>query len=572
MNEELDELLKCFSRKRVINYYRREREAQESTDGESLEDIQQTAEEVDMKLLDDFLHFMQTRNINKLDDSLSKRIEEFRNFLTRIEEEIKIEVSSATPEQNEYYQELIRMLEKQRHSVELVKQTFGSLEPFELSGALLDYFEMLKEFQEASFKYQQNYRDHLIHSLRVFLLIISILNAMGDIWICILRRFLCKNLRNLGIRISKKQFAEVLNPEELWDCSIQGVSIMSFFHDIGMVYSRYREMVDGLEERIFADRSRTGMEGDRSIFTYKPILRLKHEAVGEIKGRISIFSEALGKMHPEYEELTTILNHVFGSIENSEKETEEAESESPASNDKKLHGVYALLNIYTYQVIERRFLDSIRDLERESKEVERYRSSAFRAYRSNLESGAKIPPDTLLDNESRGNINKQKEILRTLILCEVFNCILIHDMDGFPYMSPLSELLIFADNAQEWNRIAFEGGCKKQYEKDQIEICINKCEKACLLILDFYEKKMFEGSESLNTLMDMCTKRYSCEIEAGVFGIFYRIKASDYETRRPSQAVFVCPHLEVGKGRIPLEDTGDISLDMFCQYCQYTDR
>lgn len=502
---------------------------------------QENREDIDIKLIDQLQDFLLDKNVVKKEENLNelrKCCNEFKSFLEDLKDKNDLETVITKEYKNQIFSE------KQEYAHKFLEQIFISIDPYELTETHTEYFSLLKRFQETSSDYLKSYRDHLIHTLRVFLLVSAILEILGDTWIDILKNLLSDLLEKFDKDIKPATQLERLKDAELWIFSIQGVTLMSLFHDIGMVYSKHKEMIERINECIFL----TSKGEDLSIFTWQP--QLKKEYKDRIDNVLPIFEDLSEKYHPEYENLYKILAEELDSI------TLDLEN---------IHGTLSLLLIFRlYYSLERVILEtSPAKLEKEYKEA----TSRPELRRKKINTKDRI----VADDEGEYSIKKLRNVIGFLILYEAMNAIFAHDKKGYVALSPFSEILVFADSSQEWDRFECKEGEPIKCAKDKIKICVNCCEGG-ETILSFYEETSFEETEILNKIISKLSDVLKDNEKRGAFGLFFHLKV-ECPNINPSRALFRCKyHPQIINDRDPGIRDEEIDIKDFCRRCKKKQR
>lgn len=509
-------------------------------------------EDIDIKLIDQLQEFLSKKNIikdeEKLDD-LIERSNEFKSFLQNLHENVETNLSLPNEEQSKNHEERSMeikkqiFLEKQEHAHELLKQIFISIDPYKLSKRRTEYFSLLLRFQETSSDYLKSYRDHLIHTLRVFLLVIAIFEILKDTWIVILENLLGDLLKKFNKDIEPAAQLKRLKKSELWTFSIHGATLMSLFHDIGMVYSKHKEMIEGINKRIFL----ASKGEDLSIFAWQP--QLKGECEHRMQKILPIFEELSERYHPEYDKLYQTL------VDDLEK-TKTLDMEN-------IHGTLSLLLFFElYYTLESVILDtSYPKLKKE------YDEAASRPEWGNKRISTR--DRIVADNEGEDSTEKLKNVVDKLILYEAMNAIFAHDKKEHVAPSPFSEILVFADNSQEWDRFECKGGEPIEYTKDKIKIRVNECEGE-EIALSFYEETSFQETGKLNKIISQLSDILNDTRKRGTFGIFFHLKVDESSPNmNPSRALFRCKyHPQVFDYRdLPIREE-EIDIKDFCRKCE----
>lgn len=530
--------------------------------------IQKRREDIDLKLLGQIEDFLDDKDVivnEKEKTDLIGKIGEFKTFLQRFNKDVKVNLSPPSRKLSEEYEKRseaymlhIEILEKQRHAYDLLEQLFKSIDPFKLGGGYKRYFSLLLKFQEASFKYQESYRDHLIHSLRVFLLIVAIFEVLNDKWISIFKGYLHNLLKKLDIETG---LLNRLSDPDLWEFSIHGASVMSLFHDIGMVPSKYRKMMEGLNKHIFEN---SDDDNDLSIFSFVCQLELGGSFESKMNEVLDVF-EKLSKLHPEYDEYSTLKDDLEKFKKLSEKENKSAIED--------IHGSLSLAYVYTPSVIREDLLnDSFSELEGYYEDP-----STFVDEEIINEPQFDFDPDLLSekghpslgDETEQRKKDKIKRKIKQLILHETMNAIFVHDKKGYVALSPLSEILIFADSSQEWDRIQFKKGEITRYTKKRIDIY--KCEpEDGKIILGFCEEARFEEAKALDNIMSRLSDIFNDSRQRGSFGFFINLQA-DRESNdviKPSQALFRYKYHPKIFDFVGYETRDEILIESFLRECK----
>ena len=363
-------------------------------------------------------------------------------------------------------------MKKQEYAHELLKQIFIAVDPYELSVSHKEYFSLLLRFQETNSEYLKSYRDHLIHTLRVFLLVIAIFEKLGDTWIEILKDLLVDLLKKLREDIDPVKQMEKLEGK-FWFFSIRGAAFMSLFHDIGMVYSKHREMMETFDKSIFM----TSEGEDLSIFEWQPYLKKEWE---EAREKISPeFKELSEKYHPEYGKLHQTLEDDLEKIK--------------ALDIEDIHGTLSFFLLFRlYGVLKSFLLDAYPKLDKKLMEASSRPEVSTRKMNTKDRKVA--------DNEGEISREKLEDVVDMLVLYEAMNAIFVHDKESHVALSPFSEILVFADNSQEWDRFECKNGKPIDYAKDKIKICVDNCDGQETL-LSFYEEPSFEQVATLNDII-----------------------------------------------------------------------
>jgi len=463
-------------------------------------ETQRKLEDIDIKLLDQFLEFLFEKKIFRGED-LTELIDKINKYKISIQDPNRIGVSK-----------------KQIVARELIDQIYSSIMSPDPELENREYFSLLLRFQEASFRYyQENNRDHLIHSLRVFLLIFAIFRALDAEWINILKDFLQDLLEKLDIS-SESDIRMRLSSKDLWKISVRAASLMSLFHDIGIVPSRCGKLIEGLIDTIF--RSPDGRD-DLSIFSFQ--LELKEEYKEAIEFLLPFFEKLFKRFHPKHVELFQKLEEDF---ERLKKPFKNEDIKILAS----MHGSLSLFLVYILPIIKITL------------------------------SGQSLKERLI-------------EAVDSLILLETTIAIFAHDKENHITVSPLSEILIFADVSQEWDRIQYKKGKMTRYQRDEIKIGLHRCKNG-ESILSFYEGDQFEEMEELEKLREKFKKMLSDMRKKGKFGILISLSVNSDSTniKNPYSSIFRC------KFHSRLLDCEDMSTrdkipyERFCRNCTKNTR
>lgn len=504
----------------------------------------QERKEIDLKLLRQFKEFLSKEYIitnQSLQEDFLTRVDDLLHFLENFPKGVKINLKYPRTELREEYQKRskdflldIEIIEKQRNAKDMLEQIFISVDPFKLAQTYRTHFDRLLRFQEASFKYQSNYRDHLIHSLRVFLSIIAIFDFLGDKWIIIFRNFLHNQLQELNLQIDP----DTLVDEVLWKLSVDGALIMSLFHDIGTVPSEFVEMINGLKEYILGDsKEQNGL----LLIDFSFEEKFSSDFENRIEEILKIY-EKIGDLHPHYHEK---LKEDFEDLRNQLKE---------GVPMKDLHGSLSFVYLFPAS-----YINGLSTLG----------SSDFSSRYSFDESHANEKGFPSLSDSTYNEWNENmKKDLGPLILYEALIAIFVHDKKEYFSISPFSEILIFSDNSQEWDRIESEQGKITRYEKDRVEIFKYRCD-AGVEGFGFSEESKFGANRKLEGIVGQYKDSFSDETSKGIFSFFISIvanKESEY-VNKPSQAIFRCKHMPKLNSFRDVESREKIELRDFCSAC-----
>lgn len=539
-------------------------------DARDSQNAQKNQEEIDIDLLKNLSNLIETKNILRPDDAFVTAIDRFIASLPNLEKEVrKMELSILSDDSNNKYRDMIRVREKQQSVFLLMNQLFKSLKPQKLAKSYTALISMLKEFQEISFEYHKDFRDHLIHSFRVFLLISSLIKKMDDSWISVLRASLSKSLELLNSDIIPEEFMRSVSDRALWRFSIEGASVMGLFHDIGLAYSEYHEIIKGLNERIFPK--------DRSLYSIEPpVYKVKKGWKTKKKEMIDHYQEVIERMHPKFKGILSELRKELDRI---------IAFKGALKRNRPSHGAISFFNVYTIETIKKDLLRvDYADIQKkliETSRIVKGSSMLSFARQKRLEDSDKSEAlqsigesctEGIPDQSREEAISKVEDIFNTLISCEAFSSILIHDMGKFAFLSPFSEILVFADVCQEWDRVEYEKGELKEHAREEIKICVESIKESCKKIgpqiLSFYEKGAFRDSNFLNKLSRKCLESYTHGVETGRFRYyFYFCATDDQNIDFPSQAVFICPFLSKKNRKMQLSTVKSIRIEDFCSNC-----
>ncbi len=524
-------------------------------------ETQRKREEIDVMLVDLLKDFLSGKNVIESKEDLDKLIEycnDFKSFLQDLSKEAEVDLSLPNGVQSSDYEERSEeakkqiFFEKQKYAHKLLQQIFISIDPYKLSKGHTKYFSVLLKFQEMSPVYLSSYRDHLIHSLRVFLLVIAIFEALKGTWINILKGMLTDLLKKLDKNIEPTAQLKRLEPPELWAYSIRGATLMSLFHDIGIVYSKYKEMIDEFGKNIFG----VSEDEDLSIFEWQPQLKRKYEHYKE--KILPIFEELSEKYHPEYEKDNNKHKKLHKILEDDLEKIKTLENED-------IHGTLSLFLIFQlYYNLESVLLGTTPpQLQKEYGEA---------GSRPEWGSGRTSTKDRIVaDNEGEDSREKLKDVVDKLILYEAMNAIFAHDKKGHVALSPFSEILVFADNSQEWDRFECKEGKPIKFAKDKIGIYVdvNECEGG-ETALRFYEETSLQEASTLNKIISKLGDVLKDDRKRGVFGIFFYIKVDEKSPgMNPSRALFRCRyHPQIFDDRDLVTREEEIDIRDFCRKCE----
>jgi hypothetical protein len=332
--------------------------------------------------------------------------------------------------------------------------------------AILEYF---KDTQKYAFRTKEFKRDNIIHQIRVFLLGCYILYEDPKFWVKRIQedfnKILC--IREVNYRYT---FRHIL---EAW-------AIASLFHDIGRPIEDAKEALEDYKNTYKLEKSRTF----RDIFFYhicnECLFSWDNVPGADSESLLKFFMDDLdigwaenAEISKSYDGKTIYISKDKNSAEiiiNKEKEKAILKISDGKTHDLKVKKVDGQLNIYCNDndgerhrfneipllikpdnsVVEL-FVDSI------GLAMDDHTSKYIERKVRNLDHGA-VGAILCFNREDPGAfVSSSHRLGRFSMALESLVAIALHDNCKFFFCSALTQLLIFCDELQEWNRVTMIG-------------------------------------------------------------------------------------------------------------------